>query len=319
MFGELPKLFGKSFAIGFLLPATVLGTILLGIFAEFGYSTVILPLLKDKDTFGIAVTLVVIWLLGIALMALNVPIYRLLEGYYDWNPVRWRLADQQRVFDELSRKVETSREAREEARQQRQPVNPAIQADLRMSLEQQAQTFPDRRDWVLPTKFGNRIRAFEVYSRVIYGLEAIEGWPRLLAVIPADYRQAIDEAKAQTDFWVNLWLSGMLGVVVYIALAASNRVLPATWVPIACLIGALVAANFATATVRDWGMLVMSAFDLFRGDLAKKLGLTLPSSFEEERQMWVFVSQVMEFRSKEVTDLLARYRIPAPETKGPNP
>jgi hypothetical protein len=62
----------------------------------------------------------------------------------------------------------------------------------------------------LPTRFGNAIRSFEVYSRIIYGLEAIDGWPRLLAVIPADYRQAIDDAKAQVDFWVNIWMGSLL-------------------------------------------------------------------------------------------------------------
>jgi hypothetical protein len=57
-----------------------------------------------------------------------------------------------------------------------------------------------------------------------------------------------------------------------------------------------------------WGALVMSAFDLYRGDLCKKLGLKMPPTISEEREMWTLMSQVMGYRSKEVADRVSRFR-----------
>ena len=58
---------------------------------------------------------------------------------------------------------------------------------------------------LLPTSFGNIIRVIEIYPRVMYGFESIEGWARLLAVIPTDYRNLINAAKSDIDFWINIF------------------------------------------------------------------------------------------------------------------
>src|SRR5712692_4078105 len=73
-----------------------------------------------------------------------------------------------------------------------------------------AERFPPEEDQLLPTAFGNTIKAFETYPDVMYGFDAIEGWTRLLAVIPKDYRELIETTKAETDFWVNLWFISLL-------------------------------------------------------------------------------------------------------------
>ena len=57
---------------------------------------------------------------------------------------------------------------------------------------------------------------FEVYPRVMYGLESIEGWDRILAVVPKDYRTLMDSAKAQTDFWINIVFLGNIFICEYV-------------------------------------------------------------------------------------------------------
>jgi hypothetical protein len=52
----------------------------------------------------------------------------------------------------------------------------------------------------------------------------------------------------------------------------------------------------------------MSAFDLYRVDWGKKLGLKMPPTISEEREMWTLMSQVMGYRSKEVADRVSRFR-----------
>ena len=83
-------------------------------------------------------------------------------------------------------------------------------------MHQETIQFPDEEAWLLPTSFGNTIRAFEVYPRVMYGLDAIPGWLRILAVIPKDYRESVDNAKAQVDFWLNLWFLSILMIFEYV-------------------------------------------------------------------------------------------------------
>jgi hypothetical protein len=160
----------------------------------------------------------------------------------------------------------------------------------------------------LPTRFGNKIRAFEIYPFVIYGLDAIPGWSRLLAVIPAVYRQTIDDSKAQVDFWVNVLFGSWLTLFLYGALAVAHRAAPQPWLPALALVVAWFSSYGARQAVGEWGSLVMSAFDLFRADLCKNLGLKMPPSIHEEREMWVLMSQVMVYRSKEASDRLSRFR-----------
>jgi len=65
------------------------------------------------------------------------------------------------------------------------------------------------------TSFGNAVRAFEDYPRVLYGFESINGWSRLNAVIPKSYQDILGNKRAMTDFWVNVWFVSLLTIVEY--------------------------------------------------------------------------------------------------------
>ena len=94
----------------------------------------------------------------------------------------------------------------------------------------------------------------------------------------------------------------------YATLAVTQKATPAPWIPIAAVSIALVPARSAQPAARAWGMLVMSAFDLFRGDLCYKLGLKLPRSVEKEREMWLLFSQAMVYRSTNAAGRLTIFR-----------
>ena len=89
-------------------------------------------------------------------------------------------------------------------------------AELR---RRKVEEFPPSEVEVRPTIFGNRVAAFESYPSVMYGLEPTKGWNRLLGVIPNEYRALIDDARTYTDFWVNLWLFGIVFLIEYVAFA----------------------------------------------------------------------------------------------------
>jgi hypothetical protein len=307
MWGELPKLFGKSFAIGFFLPSAVLLLAFQRLFAAFKYD--LLPTaIKVNDPLGVAVSIFVLWMGGVTLMALNRPIIRFFEGYGDLNPLRVLKRGKERAFDRLAAantELVNQIIAADVARVQVPPDRDVLYGKL---LLRAATKFPERRDLVLPTRFGNAIRSFEAYSRVVYGLESIVGWPRLIAVIPADFRQTIEDAKAQLDFWVNLWFGSPLIVTIYIVLHLWSGLSPEPWIPVLALAMAFVAWRGALVASGEWGMLVMSSFDLFRGDLSKKLGLKMPQNLQEEREMWTLMSETMAFRDKRSAELLSRFR-----------
>ena len=60
------------------------------------------------------------------------------------------------------------------------------------------------------------ISAFEGYSRVMYGIDAIPFWPHLSAVIPEDYQRSISSAKADVDFAVNLFYFSFMLLLEYL-------------------------------------------------------------------------------------------------------
>jgi hypothetical protein len=123
----------------------------------------------------------------------------------------------------------------------------------------------------------------------MYGMDAISGWNRLLAVIPKDYRQLIDSSKAQTDFWVNLWVLSWLIIGEYLVLFLLSIGLgnsnidnfQTIWVPIVGLFIAAIASWRARRAAVEWGDMVKASFDIFLPELGIKLRFAPPANREE--------------------------------------
>lgn len=309
MFAELPKLFGRAFAIGFLLPALLIELALLGVWSAFmDTSTLVAALGAPNSLIGVTLAVLATWTGAIALMALNRPVIRTLEGYGRWNPFRlWEHFELDR-FDSLKREVDDVRKQRKALKDDKKPKDPALEARFTKLRYVLAERFPIERAHVLPTKFGNVIRAFETYPGALYGLDAIPGWPRLLGVVPADYRVLLDDAKAQVDFWVNLWLGALAVVATYFALALDCEKFPSLWIPVAACIAAVAFARSARISAGEWGAFVKSAFELYRIELLKKLGFEPPRNIEVERELWTFVSQAAVYRSVGIAGKFTAYR-----------
>lgn len=309
MISGLPELFGKSFAIGFLFPAAAVGVSAFGVLAAFGLQQQVLAILSDttmvgeSSLLGAALALILIWFLAIALMGLNRSAIRCLEGYGRLNPVRLLMFLERRRFARLKRKIDEI-DAAKSATQSKDPRLVAEETELRSKM---AASFPDD-GWLLPTRFGNTIRAFEVYPRVIYDLEGIQGWSRLAAVIPEEFARTIAETKAQMDFWVNLLFGGWAVALIYAALAIWTCTLPLWWIPILALSVTYLASVSARSVAGEWGELVRSAFDLYRGDLCKQLGFEMPRSIEAERRMWRTFSKVAIYRDRDRADRFTGFR-----------
>ncbi len=311
MFAELPSLFGRAFAVGFFLPAAVTLSALAAIAHAFGFGRTMESILTTDLATTAAIAAAGIWLFAVALMALNRSLIRLLEGYGSLNPFQLVKRMQISAFEQLQQQVSERKGVIEQARANGEDPPQDVLAEYAVGRRRLAEEFPHMRQWVLPTRFGNVLRAFEVYSSVVYGLDAIPAWERLVAVVPEHYRTLIDDAKSQMDFFVNLWFGSCLCLATYAGFAGWKYFAPYPWIPVVALPAAVLAAQWARAAARQWGVLVMSAFDLYRGTLCKSLGLRMPGSIEAEREMWTKLSQMMIYRSREAGSLLNDLRIPS--------
>jgi len=309
MFAQLPKLFDKEFFIGYFVPTFATLIAIMAVLEVFGSGVEFKSFLEVEKFLDVALGLLVVWLSSIALMAINRSVIRVLEGYGPANPFKLIERFQFRQFDILKgdlADLKTKKGAHEKEDER-------IPDDLRKKkygkkLRAWAEEFPDQRSQVLPTRFGNTVRAFEVYSRVVYGLDAIGGWERLLGVVPKEFLAQIAAEKAQLDFWVNLWFGGIVVAAVYGVLGVASGTWPQPWIPFLGLAFSFAASQLARGNAREWGVLVMTAFDLYRGDLAAKMGFELPRSIVEERAFWQLFSQAIVYRSSAAMERLTKYR-----------
>ena len=293
MFAELPKLFDRNFAVGYLLPVVVAATACLGLLHA-------VDLLPDSLTKLASTDLVVggtaagfgLWLAAVVLLATNRGLIRLLEGYGWCNPARLFSCIERNRYHALRLELDQLKIERQTAKDALGLADRRIRAH-----EKKAERFPDNEAFLLATAFGNTVRAFEVYSRVAYGLDAVAGWSRLLAVVPKDFRRLLDDAKAQVDFWVNLWFLTLLASPLPCAIAVWQHSWKLGWLTVAALLFAWLSAARARNGALDWGDLVKAAFDVYRVDLCHKLGYRLPISQKEERAFWEACTQLFAYRN----------------------
>ncbi|HXQ71002.1 MAG TPA: hypothetical protein VN844_10970 [Pyrinomonadaceae bacterium] len=161
-------------------------------------------------------------------------------------------------------------------------------------------TYPDERGLILPTRLGNAIRSFEYYSHREYGIDSIEIWPRLVAVIPKEYAVSIDDSKTTFDFMLN---SSLLSLLLCVLILFSGLLYPASllslwnaayWILTVVALGLLAYFFYRLSINRAhaWGLLIKSAFDLYRWELLKKLGYAQqPKHRLEERELWGEISR----------------------------
>ena len=175
--------------------------------------------------------------------------------------------------------------------------------------------FPFSEDEILPTRFGNCLKAAEAYSRERYEIDAVPLWPRLIHVIPDSYYSKLDAKNNQLSFLLNCSLLCIIfaflsfGALIHqsINYFCKKGNLPIVYIPdinnymqpiiifLAGFIIALIAIRVfylaCVIIVVEYGDLVRATFDLFRADLLIQLNLDLPENSTDERNYWRRVSR----------------------------
>jgi hypothetical protein len=302
MFSGLSKLADRNFIIGFFLP-TLLGAVLVVIvWQNFNFEGSFISSLIRGNTFkDLTVFALVIWVAAVLLSVLNLPTYRLLEGYFGPFSLRRRY---DRYRNTLKKEQDNLKTAFNKI-----STGEGTAAEYYERLRRLSIIYPTDVDSVMPTKFGNVIAAFENYTRVVYGVDSVGTWLRLAAIIPTHYLLAIENAKAEVDFFVTslvvvnvciLVAIAKLGVSVYSVISIGpladvwGIIVHIEWRFLACVVALGIIEwlvyRGAIDRAKVWGEFVKSAFDVYLPDLAYQLGYKLPPSWERRKKFWEAVT-----------------------------
>jgi hypothetical protein len=294
MLSTLPKLADRNFVLGFFVPTLLFSLISIFLFSDVKPMNTWFDALTAKDIGKAAYVLLAVWVGAVAMTMANQPLYRFLEGYTlpGWLARPLKERNQRRLDRDLTEtKSLFDREIREG------DDFPAKDSQRYDVLKQRlVSTMPSRLDEVLPTAFGNAIKAFEVYPRDVYGADGIPIWLRLGPVMSKEFAGQIQDARTEVDFLINSCffsaVTAIIGIVRFIhsgnwQLVDSRRGLLRVFTTLEYLwlswgVGGLILSylfyRWAVSRVPAWGELVMTAFDCYLPQLAKQLGYELPST-----------------------------------------
>jgi hypothetical protein len=274
--------FSRFFVVGFFLPAffglvavsqlLAEGTLPSGYRAEEGGTQILI--IGALALLG-----------GLLLSGVHHLVLRLFEGYplqqlaehgkrwrrlYDWAIDRWK-----RELAETRQQLEGPRSGKRTA------------AVVRLHT-----SYPPDEAELLPTRFGNIVRAFERHPNIRYGLDGVAVWPRISALLTEREVSDLSDRRADVALFLNgALVGGLTAVAAAIDGLANLRIgevvaaLGAAGVSVLLYLGSLNAAQ-------RWGSAVRSAFDLHRGELYVKLGVKRPMTNADERDLAKAVSRL---------------------------
>ncbi len=257
--------------------------------------------------------ILIAWIGGIILVAINRELIRFAEGYGSFNPFNLLHCLEKRRFDRIDKKVEDLDNEMTECEEKGEVFSLDSKKKLRIKSLLLVERFPSK-EFLLPTSFGNIMRAFETYPMSMYGVDAIVAWERLLSVIPKDYRDFIDDAKSHINFWLNLWYLLIVWFFEYWILAFHYGFSLLSW-PWHLIIALILFTLFlwftfsrASSSAQRYGKFVKSAFDLYLPDLQRILGFISPDSDEEARKQWQQFNQAILYARPDLLPQRRYYR-----------
>jgi hypothetical protein len=277
--GDIAGVFSRFFIVGFFLPA---------FFALIALSQLATEeLLPDGfEHYGDGVQVLILGgtalVAGLFLLGLHYNVIRLFEGYPLMRPGLGFLARpliwlQTRSYEKLCR-----RKAGATPRAEKETKRRGLEAWRTLD-----RFFPSEASRLLPTRFGNAMRAAEDYSYIRWKLDAIPFWARVEPLLSDQEVQLHESAKSDVAFFLNSAL-GAAGVgTVLVADEIAHG-------PVGAAYGALYAIPFALAYVVyrfsinaawRWGVEMRASIDLHRLEVYERLGVRRPKSFRDERTL----------------------------------
>lgn len=287
-------------------------------------------------SFGLVVFVFTV-IIGYTLTALNTFILKMFEGYIIPFPLRFVYSLRKRSH---WRKASDIRERREQLRNEIEELQNQVdqRPDLFDELERKLGeyygiasnyqlSYPEDPNDILPTRFGNTLKAAENYPGERFGLDGVLFWPRLVHVIPSEYKMGIDAVRNELSFLVNMSIlsflfAGLSLVAIFYTMGTANVGVggAASFINFAfqitpyfvAMMGGIVVSvffyNASLFSVGSFGMVIRASFDLFRFELLKKMGLERPKNTAEEFDTWYQLNDLIALGNQSVTFTSLTYR-----------
>jgi hypothetical protein len=157
-----------------------------------------------------------------------------------------------------------------------------------------SRNYPPYYTSLYPTKLGNIIRAFELHPYILYSIDPITMWPRLLSVVPQNYREQIDEEETKFSSMLNI---SFVLTIIAIECIAIHIQRPSAKLPVIVIFLSVVSFIVymqACSYAIYWGEYVRSTFDIYRLDLLKQIGIFLKPetiNIENEKHLWNLIQR----------------------------
>ncbi|PKN91677.1 MAG: hypothetical protein CVU44_17325 [Chloroflexi bacterium HGW-Chloroflexi-6] len=326
--GYLDK-FGSNFLIAAMIPSLGLVIAILTIFEPILQPSALINAPNSiYQGLGVGVlVLVPTVIVGFTLTALNTYILKFFEGYVFFRYLPILVYRQREKAKKLIGRKETLRKRISVLESWSSNPTPRTKKILRRLRNQYYniaanydKNFPPEIDDVLPTEFGNILKASEAYSSNRYGMDGVEFWPRLRQVIPDRYQDSIDSARNQLSFLVNMSVLALffsflcsLPVLFILGFFSLSPVSTLTYIDvfaysyrylIAGLLGLFCFAFFQKASiysVGSFGIMIRSAYDLFRLDLLKHFHIKMPDNSVQEFHIWRNIGELLTLGQQSLT------------------
>ena len=300
---NLPSTLGKAFIVSALAPMFVF--VLLNVTFVPGNILPLISLLTMPSAspilkvLGIELSDITLLLIpsvfAILLNALNTPIIRLFEGAYGFQRnflLKWMLERNKQkhesLYGDLLAYQKQLQKSDDELERQglRREINQTYER-LYTGLDGDGFSLPVDRRRLMPTRFGNIWGVIEEYPSLRYGMDGMTLWPRMVSVIGKEYSELLADSKMTMDALLN---ASLLAIIFGIEMAAVS-ITQATMLNVTLVVGSFVAAYLlyqtAVTTLLEMGELIKSCFDVHRGALLSRFGLSLPvGDITDERQVW---------------------------------
>ena len=276
----------SSFLIACLLPAffAVLGnialfTVLVGPDAMAAW---LYNLGSFEETIVAVIILVVIMMVGLLLRALSF----VTVGFF--------------VGELLPRSVaawSTRGQQRAQSRAQRLPGDAAdsssahpLRDQVRRLVEQR---YPQDETALRPTRLGNMLAAGAEYPWTIYAMDGMLWWSHLTPVLPSYVSDALEGAQARLLGLLNLSLVfGVLACEAVVVLGlVGQQWTAALGVAVAGGVLAWLGYHAAVSQALEVTSQIRVAFNLYRQEILKQMGLDIPKTMAAERALWQTLTQ----------------------------
>jgi hypothetical protein len=271
----------KSFLTASLLPAFVAVVANLGLIAMLmGRDAVeawLYELTSFEEIIVTVIILVVIMMIGVLLRALSFIVVSFFVGEaFPRLAAEWSIRGQRRNWARVKRRTDG-----------------AVTAAAANPLHDQArrlfdQRFPQDEAVLRPTRLGNVLAAGAEYPWIVYAMEGLLWFPHLWPLLPSYVSDALDGAQAR--------LLGLLNISLVLAVVACEAVVllgfigqqwtAALAVAVAGGVFAWLSYLAAVSQALEVTSQIRVAFNLYRQEILKQLGLTIPDSLAKERALW---------------------------------